>query len=151
MIKHNGKKCTIEGCNNPLYARGMCKYHYNIWLMKRMRDKKKNAVKVYSAKPNKKNSGEVEVFKMIWNERNRSCFISGECLEKYTNQFHWLFHHILPKSTYPKLRLLKNNIVLLSPENHDKVHRKAESDLVKEDPKWKEYFELKNKLKIKYS
>jgi len=29
MIKHSGKKCSIDGCNNPLFARKYCRYHYN--------------------------------------------------------------------------------------------------------------------------
>lgn len=30
MIKHNLKKCTIKNCENYLFAKGLCKFHYRI-------------------------------------------------------------------------------------------------------------------------
>ena len=29
------KICSIEGCNRPIYLKGLCRYHYNIFLKKK--------------------------------------------------------------------------------------------------------------------
>lgn len=65
----------------------------------------------------KKATGELEVFKMIWNERPHRSQISDEPLLFFDV---WNFAHILPKKNYEKLRLLKENIVLMTREEHKK-------------------------------
>lgn len=42
MIKHSGKKCTVEGCNNLLFARGYCQWHYkSLYLYPRQKGRNK--------------------------------------------------------------------------------------------------------------
>lgn len=42
MIKHSGKRCTVKGCNNFLYARGYCMWHYkSLYLYPRQKSRNK--------------------------------------------------------------------------------------------------------------
>lgn len=61
-------------------------------------------------KSKKKNSGELDLYVEIWAERPHVSFITGKPLGAFNICF---FAHVLPKGTYPELRLLKENIILL--------------------------------------
>jgi len=63
-----------------------------------------------------KKIGEKEIFFEIWEEREHYCKNCKSYLgEEPIAQF---FAHIKPKSTHPKLRLDKNNIILLCSDCH---------------------------------
>lgn len=61
-------------------------------------------------------TGEAKMFFDIWNERPHVCNNCGTHLGHDARTFH--FSHIKPKSTYPELRLDKNNIQLLCYDCH---------------------------------
>lgn len=82
----------------------------------------------------------LSVFMDIWYERKHNSEVSGRWLGKEPLMI--FFHHILPKSKYPEAALDKENIILLTFEEHQKVEN---------DPS---FFEEVNKrreqLKLKY-
>lgn len=59
------------------------------------------------------------MFMEIWNERPRYSEISGKWLGK--EPLTTLFHHILPKSVYKNAKFAKDNIILLTPDEHQEV------------------------------
>ena len=78
---------------------------------------------VRADKPNKDHL----FFKEIWKERPHKSEISGRHLGKEASSA--FFHHILPKNKYPEFRLDKENIILLTIDEHANV----ESDIYKYD------------------
>lgn len=99
------------------------------------------------AKPFKllrKPTGEGKLFEEIWNERKHVSFVSGRKLSD--NAYPTYFAHVLPKKKYPKLRLCKENIVLLTFDEHFQWDNGLRSKL-SELPQWEKMFELEQKLK----
>lgn len=92
-------------------------------------------------------TGESEVFKMIWDERPHKSQIGGEKINeaKPVN-----FLHVLPKAKnkYPKFKLLKENIILGTPEEHRLWDECRET--IRNNPKWQMMFELEEVLINKY-
>lgn len=67
----------------------------------------------------KKSTGELKLFKEIWEERKHKSELSGNPLLPYGHfQWHWQFLHILSKGTYPKWKLEKKNIILGTVDEH---------------------------------
>lgn len=69
----------------------------------------------------------LQVFRKVFNERGKKSEISGKhlgslCLSSFV-------HHILPKSKYPDAVLDEENLILLTPEEHEVV----ENDMLKYD------------------
>lgn len=61
------------------------------------------------------------LFEQIWNERERVSEVSGKPLyPKSHYKWHWQFAHILPKGSFPKYRLRKDNIMLMLPSEHER-------------------------------
>lgn len=91
----------------------------------------KPAVTFKEPKPLKKKhkpTGELDLFRMIWNEREHFC-INCECVirehrDKENNVIinPINFHHLKPKSRYPELRLNKKNIVIWCFDCHFAYH-----------------------------
>jgi hypothetical protein len=127
------KKKICKTCNELTYiwARGECRY----CSFKKSPIKKKVVVR--------KESGELEVFKMIWNERPHHCEVCKTTLHIFD---HWNFAHILGKGAYQRFRLLKENI-LLACRN---CHSQYDNGSTENDPKFKWVLEKKQKLKMKY-
>ena len=140
-------------CNNDIERKLInkrCMYHYKIFLAKRSKNKKKQS------KTFKGSSGQLSMFEEIFEERNKICFVTGISLqpkEYYmrNNNFHWLFHHVLPKGLYSRFKLFKPNIVLLLPEVHFDVENMAESDLIAKYPGYYKLVTLKEELKQEYN
>ena len=63
----------------------------------------------------KKPTGELELFKKIWNERPHICQCTGRLIRRFNVS---CFSHILPKGLYGKYRLLEENIWLVSEDVH---------------------------------
>ena len=59
------------------------------------------------------------LFQQIWNERGPYSEVSGKWLGKEPLTI--FFHHILPKRNYEDLMLVKENIILLTFDEHQKV------------------------------
>ncbi len=83
----------------------------------------------------------IQIFLSIWEKRPHRSIISNKYLGKEPLTIY--FHHILPKSKYEYAKYDRENIVLLTFEEHQKV----EQDIY--------YYEVINKirekLKIKYN
>lgn len=79
-------------------------------------------------------------FLKIWNKRKHVSEISGERLFSPPSSSY--FHHILPKEKYPELKLLEDNIIIVSLDEHTNV----ESDMYK----YEEINKRREILKKKY-
>lgn len=144
------KICKEENCTSFVFGGGYCKNHQ--WCRQ---DKNKpivstsiNERKQKHIKP-KKVTGELELFKEIWNERPHKSEISGSSLPIFDVK---CFHHILTKQAYPEHRLNKENIILLTRSEHISVHSKSIDDLISLDNRWitlkERYEQIKSKRKV---
>lgn len=66
-------------------------------------------------------------FHEIWLKRTHRSEVSGKVLGKEPSSAY--FHHILPKSKYPELAYIEENVILLTLDEHANV----ESDMYKYD------------------
>lgn len=74
-------------------------------------------------------TGEKKIFDQIWMDRPHISEISGIQLHQYTPTYYLnLFAHILCKKDYPHIRLLPENIILLTPHEHKLYDIKTEKD-----------------------
>ena len=142
------KECLFDDCSNPRFGGGYCSYHQGYRTDKKLKginrtskDKKTKRQFTGGRKP----TGELKLFQEIWIERPHVCFVSGDKIKGFSVQ---CFAHVLPKGSYPSLRLNKDNIVLLTSANHYLYdHCK---DQAKKLPMFDKLFELHDKSKRKY-
>lgn len=140
MIK--SKPCTVENCVQPRWAKGLCKRHQSL----RTDGKAPKGIKKISEKGVKKKKLKKELFEndaafyfRIWSSRPHICFETGKQLGKMNL---CMFHHILPKQSYPEFRHCDWNIVLLDPDIHNQVETRLDMCPAVE--------RLTNELKEKY-
>lgn len=142
------KKCKAEDCDYNVFSTGYCKIHQYLRTdpkkpkplnrtaiqskpkaINQISDKRKEKLKGYSQK---------DMFAEIWDERPHVSELSGdELLPKGHSQWHWQFLHVLPKGSFPKFELKKENILLGTVAEHDhqdqyEVFRKKKVELLKE-------------------
>lgn len=91
-------------------------------------------------------TGELELFKEIWDEREHQSFLSGKPVQ--ANIF--CFAHVLSKGMYPKFRLNKENIILLTAEEHQLLDHGTEEKRIKYGYDWGKIWKLKEKLRRDY-
>lgn len=138
------KTCSYLNCNNPVFSKGECRYHY------RYIPKKKKYAKKASPET------QVELFTRIWSTRSHHSEISGEPLEKYASFWLNLFMHVLPKGKYPKFKYLEENIMLGTPEEHRLLDQGTEKQREEHNKNaqfpadWQKFYDKQKKLKIKY-
>jgi hypothetical protein len=124
------KKCKIENCNNYVWSKGLCKNHSNAnCITPSSIDKTKKKVNLMHS-----------FFADIWKERKHFSEISNVYLGKEPLSIY--FHHILPKNKYPEAAYDKDNIILLTLDEHTNV----ENDIYKYD----KINEIRKKLLDKY-
>lgn len=82
-----------------------------------------------------------EFFLSIWEKRPHKSEISGKSLGKEILSVY--FHHILPKKEYPYAKYDRQNIILLTLEEHDNV----EIDMYR----YEEINKRREQLKTKYN
>lgn len=84
---------------------------------------KKQSEKVILKKHEQQKIREImlSIFMDIWMERPHKSEISGRWLGK--EALSTFFHHILPKSKYPDATFDKENIILLTFDEHQKVEQ----------------------------
>lgn len=113
-----GKRGSVHGISIPdgcgkecmITYHGLC---FDCYL------KLKKSIPRNPIKSKRKPTGELSMFKEIWNERPHISFLTGENLDKYENGFFIsCFAHVFSKKAYPELRLDKENIILLTPKEH---------------------------------
>lgn len=94
----------------------------------------------------KNKKSQIELFQEIWNERDHVSELSGKYLGDEMNA--WFFAHILSKGSNPQLKFNKENIMLVTQEEHWQLDQNTH--LAKQDPLYKPFFDKAEKLKIKY-
>lgn len=109
------KICEIEGCNNPVFSKGRCKFHQI-----RSPIKKKSFIKKKIRINVEKNQQMKDFFLEIWREKSHYSEISGQFLGNVPKTLY--FHHLLLKSKHPEAMYDRENIVLLTAEEHSNVH-----------------------------
>lgn len=122
------RKCGVEGCNNPIWSKGMCKVHQQFGGFKKVNKidlKKKSPLRKLSSKK-KATIGEamLENHKMkmffmdIWNKLPvKVCWSCGIWLGSEPATY--MFDHLLEKSKYPHLKFTEDNIFICCLECHD--------------------------------
>ena len=144
------KICKSDGCNNNVFGGGYCKFHQ----YKRQEKNKPivstsiNSFKEKKIKAKSKASGQLTLFKEIWNERAHVSELSGDKISMFDV---FCFHHILTKAAYPKFLLFKPNIIILTRAEHRMVHDHSFEDLIKKDIRWAEIERRYNILKTMYN
>ncbi len=124
------KTCSVEGCNNYVWSKGVCKNHIP-----------KEPIRTNKIKTVRTEANPMHVFfKEIWKERRHYSEVSGDYLG--SEALSTFFHHILPKSKYPELQYDKSNIILLTLPEHESV----ENDIYRFEEVNRRRIELLNKI-----
>ena len=120
------QECSVEGCNNRVWGKGLCLSH-----IKRKPITPKRGGLLVAKRDMFVQKTKIETmrnfFLEIWKERKHYSEVSGDYLGK--EPLSTFFHHILPKSKYPELEYDKSNIILLTLDEHTDV----EADMYKYD------------------
>lgn len=110
------RECKVKGCTNPVWSGGMCKNHIprisisaNRKALPRKRRENKEEVSIMR-----------DFFLSIWNKKPHYSEISKTYLGK--EPLSTYFHHILLKSKVPEAAMDEENIILISSEEHERVH-----------------------------
>jgi hypothetical protein len=124
------KTCSVEGCNNYVWSKGVCKNHIP-----------KEPIRTNKIKTVRTEANPMHLFfKEIWKERKHYSEVSGDYLG--SEALSTFFHHILPKSKYPELQYDKSNIILLTLPEHESV----ENDIYRFEEVNRRRIELLNKI-----
>lgn len=105
------RECKVKGCTNPVWSGGLCKNHTNRSPIKSRKNKESKEEEVSVMR---------DFFLSIWNKRPHYSEISKQWLGK--EPLSTMFHHILLKSKVPEAALDEENIILISSEEHERVH-----------------------------
>jgi len=103
---------------------------------KREKKKKKPLSRV------KKKTGELAMFMQIWEGRPHVSEVSGTPIHQFDIR---CFAHILSKGAYPSFRLKKENVLLVTPEEHHELDFGSTEGF-----KWKKVKLKKEELKREY-
>lgn len=154
LLRSLGKNEALKQAKNDLYATKTTQdelfCHEVIRTIKNTKGTfKRQKIKpkpVYSSIPKKprKKTGELNLFLEIWSERPHKSQVSGTPLQFDVR----CFSHLLSKGAYPSLRLVKENIVLKTPQEHHDYQFNEHK--IKDLPEWKWVFEKKAELKLNY-
>lgn len=132
-------RCSIEGCLNPAWSKGLCTRH-------NPKKPLRNSKKQLSYKPKNYDANYEALLKMknffmdIWKKKKHYSEVSNNYLG--SEALSVFFHHILPKSKYPEAAFDEENIILLTSEEHEQVEM---------DPtRYEEVNKRREQLKQKY-
>lgn len=135
------KECLLDGCCNPRFGGGYCKFHQIHRTDKKLKGLARTGIKQKKREP----TGELALFQEIWEERPHVCFVSGDPIKEFSVS---CMAHLLPKGSYQSLRLEKENIVILTASNHYLYdHCK---DQAKKLPMFDKLFELHEQARRRY-
>jgi hypothetical protein len=170
------KQCQAPRCNNSIFSHGYCVYHQNqrtddkyISAQEKKMEKQKWTQgfkiikKSIKTKP-KEDTGQTETFEEIWLTREHKSWLTGDNLRQYEDKMDdnqcwikhplWfnLFHHVLPKKNYKKFLTLKDNIILLLPQEHLSIHSLSRDKLIVKygEDNMNKYYDLVETLKERY-
>lgn len=141
------KKCHAEICHCTDFNRRFCKDFREEKPVKDTSLKAKTPLRKTPLKTKRKATGEMELFKALWEKRKHRCFVTGQKLEFSPS----IFFHILGKGAFPGYRLNPSNIIFVNAEYHTDWHTIGREKLLKKDPRWQRVFDLYEMLKIEYS
>lgn len=99
-------------------------------------------------------TGELEVFEWLYEHRAKgvSEISDKPLLPPKHPMFHCQGSHILPKGAYGKYRLLKENIVMVTKEEHDEWEAEKDKEkLVDKNPQWRWVADMYYRLRLKYN
>ena len=101
----------------------------------------------------RKVTGERELFVGLWAKCGGKSEVSGEKLpDPASPLFHYCGSHLLPKGTYPDYRLDPRNVVMMTPQEHERWHAEPKGLLMVDD-RWKpiveRYLALKREAETK--
>ena len=112
------KTCKEDGCNNKVFSKGLCLFHWRSSVHN-------SAIKKVSKKASEKQVQKKVLleqdklfYERIWASREHCCY---ECGEKLSEPLLQNFHHLLPKRNYPELRHKEENIVILCWNCHNQA------------------------------
>lgn len=133
------QECSVEGCNNRVWSKGLCLSHIK---RKPITPKRGGLITAKRDMFVQKTNIETmrNLFLEIWKERKHYSEVSGDYLGG--EALSTFFHHILPKSKYPELQYDKSNIILLTLLEHESV----ENDMYRFEEVNKRRIELLNKI-----
>jgi len=146
-------ECDILGVDPPERwivnkSKNLCKFHKMVKSTKFQKTIRRASLKKHF----KKATGEGILFKEIWEAvepEQRVSFVTGLPLPDQHEMRSYYFSHVLTKGSRPELRLVKENIVFMTLEEHQLWETGKHK--IKADPKlyalWKHVFELAEKLK----
>ena len=102
--------------------------------------------KRHQKRPQKKSkpSGELEVFKEIWDERHHVSELSGKPLGKFNVCY---FSHIISKGSRPDLRGSKENIMLMTFDEHQLWEFGTKEQMANSGIDFSKAYERKEKIK----
>lgn len=148
MFKPHYGECKICGNSGRLIVvkSGACEYCNGA---AKKEKKKGNGGQVPNKYKKREPTGELQMFLEIWNERPKVSEVSGKQLLPLGHKL-WInqFSHILPKGTYGKFRLRKDNIKMVLPDEHDMwEHHKSE---IRDADIWRWVFIKADELKEEY-
>jgi len=93
-----------------------------------------------------KPTGELELFKKIYEKRKGICCITKEWLPFHVESF----AHVLSKGAYPSFRLEEFNILLVQREIHRLYDNSSKEKLLEKYPNASIIYDLKQALKERY-
>lgn len=133
------KTCSVEGCENRVWGKGLCLNH-----IKRKPITPKRGGLLVAKRDMFVQKTKMETmrnfFLEIWKDRKHYSEVSGEYLGK--EPLSTFFHHILPKNKYPNEAYNKSNIILLTLDEHTNV----EADIYRYEEVNRRRIELLNKI-----
>ncbi len=127
------KSCSIDGCERPVFGKGVCVYHYPRTNLKVNPSVAKNFLKCLKNSkvigPEKQQTRN-DFFKSIWAKRAHVC---QHCGAKLGNEpLTYMFDHLLEKQKYKDLEFEEENIWLVCLKCHDEKTRGKISEKYRE-------------------
>lgn len=119
---------------------------------RRNREKRTTVVE-FARKAGRTATGELALFRELYEEQRGRCAITGEpLLPPADANFYKQGSHILPKGAYGRARLWRCNVVLVLKSEHDRWEaEKNKEKLVEQEPRWKPYAERYAALRLYYN
>jgi hypothetical protein len=139
-------RCQAEICHCTDFNRKFCKHYRSDDKPKSTGLKSRTPLKKTPMSRKRKATGEMELFKELWESRKHRCYVTGRELEFS----HMICFHILGKGAFPSYRLNPSNIIFVNAEYHMDWHSMSREALMKKDPRWVRVFKLYDSLKHSY-
>ena len=143
MIKRKKKICHECKKDKIIFSKGRCQECARKTYPKTVKRVQSVYPKVRVGKTFPKKTGELEIFKQIWEEREHFCYVCNSPLYVFDV---WNFAHLLSNKSYPAFRLYKPCIQLLCRDHHSEYDTRGTID----KPEFDKLNELKQQLKELY-